>query len=615
MVPAESLQIVLDFARANDAGDPHAFRFAPQKYLVRGQRGDITTAEVAWSRELLRDLEALRLPGRDPEALHRVGEVLRRTLEPAGWRQHEGAIVDAVALGQPVVVTVRSAAAELYALPWELLTLRSTGQSLGAISGVLLRYEWPATITAKARQGGLKPQGRVLVAWSAAGGAVPAAEHVAAIRLAQESAGRHLDSDRDVIEHASFGQLADALAQAQREGPAIDALHLLCHGGATGSSFGLVFDGEGSGARPVIVDPGRLQQLLAPYASMIRLVVLAACDSANAGNLGNRLGSVAQMLHRVGIAAVVASRYPLSIDGSIRLSEILYRDLLGDGSTLERAFVSARTALARDPTSLDWASVQLYARACDGDATRPVAAPSNSPNEPPNDATTDAFVAPQSLKKPATAKSWLPKLAIALGAVGVISLLSAGLLSSTTDREPGDAFAEPTKPPISRAPPVSATPTATDPSASISGSQGTGSTNTDSSGTGSTATGSTGSGSTGIGSTGTNPSTGVKQTTKKHGKKNTKPPPSSQQKPQTKCPTGLREYLQDRAGEPPGGGVFRLSVAVTAEGATSLLNCRGCGGDLKKSASSQLRQVNPGRAIAKGGDSIPCTATFDWIAG
>ncbi|MCB9569336.1 MAG: hypothetical protein H6710_19335, partial [Myxococcales bacterium] len=179
MAAIEPLRIVLEFARASDAGDPHAFRFAPQSYLVRGPRGEFTSTEVAWSRELIEDLEALRLPGRDPAALQRVGEVLRRILEPAGWREHEGAIVDAVAEGRRVSVTVRSAAAELYALPWELLTLRSTGQNLGSVSGVLLRYEWPATTSARPQARPPAAEGRVLVAWSAAGGAVPAAEHVA----------------------------------------------------------------------------------------------------------------------------------------------------------------------------------------------------------------------------------------------------------------------------------------------------------------------------------------------------------------------------------------------------------------------------------------------------
>src|SRR6185503_18376170 len=95
------------------------------------------------------------------------------------------------------------------------------------------------------------------------------------------------------------------------------------HGGAAGQTFGLVLDSDdpdGDEERAV-VDAGRLRQLLAPYAGMVRLVVLAACAGGNAGAIGNELGSVAQTLHRAGIAAVIASRFPFSAAGSSRMTE------------------------------------------------------------------------------------------------------------------------------------------------------------------------------------------------------------------------------------------------------------------------------------------------------
>jgi len=87
---------------------------------------------------------------------------------------------------------------------------------------------------------------------------------------------------------------------------------------------------------------------------------------------GNHLGSVAQTLHRAGIAGVVASRYPLSVRGSCVLAEALHRCLLVDRGSLEEAFRTVRTRLAGEVEQLDWASVQLYARADDGDDTRPI---------------------------------------------------------------------------------------------------------------------------------------------------------------------------------------------------------------------------------------------------
>jgi hypothetical protein len=53
--------------------------------------------------------------------------------------------------------------------------LGATGRRLGELPSVLLRYAWPETTTA-AEQPSPRPEGgRVLVAWSAAGGSVPTA--------------------------------------------------------------------------------------------------------------------------------------------------------------------------------------------------------------------------------------------------------------------------------------------------------------------------------------------------------------------------------------------------------------------------------------------------------
>ena len=48
-------------------------------------------------------------------------------------------LLDAVREGRRVLVSIRSAAAELYALPWELLLIESTGQHIGELPGVLVR--------------------------------------------------------------------------------------------------------------------------------------------------------------------------------------------------------------------------------------------------------------------------------------------------------------------------------------------------------------------------------------------------------------------------------------------------------------------------------------------
>ncbi|MCB9706934.1 MAG: CHAT domain-containing protein [Myxococcales bacterium] len=360
-----ALALVLELTRTDEPDDPHAFQLRPQAYSLRTPGGGRTRFEIAWDPRLLADLGALRQPGSDPALRQRLGDLLRRALAPAGWERLGDEIRSASEAGRPVLITLRSNAAELYALPWELLAVGASGQHLGELPGVLLRHEWPGTTTVAERPSPRPEGGRVLFAWSAAGGAVPAAEHQRALASAWAEGFMPFDAATDVLAGASARRLAEALTNAEAAGEPVTILHLLCHGGRVGSTFGLVLDGE-------VVDAGQLRRLLAPHAGTLRLVVLAACDGGNTGELGNHLGSVAQALHRTGIQSVVASRFPLSIDGSIVLTEALYRALLVELQPLERAFTEARGRLARLTEHLDWASLQLYAREADGDDTRPV---------------------------------------------------------------------------------------------------------------------------------------------------------------------------------------------------------------------------------------------------
>lgn len=372
------LSMILEFARAEQAGDPFAFRFAAQEYLLRLEGGVFKTAWLQWDQALLSRIEAVRCPRRDPALLQELGQLLRDFLAPTEWATQEVRIAERIQRGQRVLLTIRSAAAELYALPWELLTFAATGQHLGELPGVLLRYEWPAQEAPAGALSSLSPPssepplpgGRILLAWSAAGGVVPAAEHQRAIWSACQAAAHPFNPRRDVLEHASCSRLSATLAAAEKSGEPFHVLHLLCHGGASGSTFGLMLNGE-STDEPVVVDAGRLRQLLAPYALTLRLVVLAACDSGNSGVPGNQLGSVAQALHRAGIAAVVASRYPLSVAGSMLLAETLYEGLLTQLRSLEASLLAVRHALAQDATQLDWASLQFYARKGQDNETRP----------------------------------------------------------------------------------------------------------------------------------------------------------------------------------------------------------------------------------------------------
>lgn len=368
-----ALRILLQFIRARESADPYSFRFEPQDYILPTAGGDSPSARFCWTPEVLADLQAVRVPGRDPAVVQRIGELLRGFVRAAGWQEHERHITEAIAERRPIFLTIRSSAAEMYALPWELLTL-STGQCIGEVDGLLIRFEWPESQSARAER---HEEGeRILVAWSAAAGGVPAAQHIAALSKACEAGFFSFSSSTDVIAHATLERIVCVLEEAQRSSRPVAVLHLLCHGAAAGDTFGLALDGEGG---PAVVDAAQLRQQLAPFAATVRLVVLSACDSGNLGALGNRLGSVAQALHRCGFQSVIASRFPLSVAGSIKLTESLYGELLRGPSSLQAAFLTARKRIALDESRqpsdkrlLDWASLQLYARHEDGDDTRPI---------------------------------------------------------------------------------------------------------------------------------------------------------------------------------------------------------------------------------------------------
>ena len=291
-----------------------------------------------------------------------------------GWVEYEVQIATAMAEQRRVLLSIRSAAAELYALPWELLTLKSTGQCLGELPEVLIRYEYPETKTEPESLLARREGGRILLAWSAAGGRVPAEAHQAAIQKAC-AAGHYLfDIERDVLPNFSLAGLESALVAAKEKGPPISVVHLLCHGISAGSTFGLVCNGQHDSR--LVADAESLRDLFASYSDMVRLVVLSACDSGNAGDLGNHLGSLAQAVQRVGLESIVASRFPLSWAGSICLADVLYDKLLLAPASLEEAFLAGRQSLLRlsrdTPELSDWASLQLYAREQTGHDTRPL---------------------------------------------------------------------------------------------------------------------------------------------------------------------------------------------------------------------------------------------------
>lgn len=365
-----ALQVIIELVRATEADEPYAVATRDwNRYLLRDPDGSgrYDEHELLWDESMEADLVATRDLASAGPAVERLAAAVRAFQATPGGARIARRIRDARAESRAVAVTIRSAARELYALPWELLDI--DGTPLCETDDCLLSYEYPG---ADMRPGPAPRQsGRVLVAWA---GAVPAAEHIDAICAAARAGHVPFDRRRDVLPNASPIALEQALRAST---PPVAILHLLCHGGPLegGRAFGLRL---ACAAEPIT--PARIGQLLAPHRDTLRLVVLAACLGGSPGAIDNELGSVAQAIGAAGVPAVLASRYPLTTAGSTLLTRVLYQRLLVDLGSLEQAFLCARAALrGRLPgepvvdvdNGLDWQSLQLHGRAALGLDFRP----------------------------------------------------------------------------------------------------------------------------------------------------------------------------------------------------------------------------------------------------
>lgn len=369
MATAAALTIRLELTRAEDAGDPHAFRTGPQDYILRWEGGAFEQARLVWDDALMQDLAALRQPDCDPELVRRVGTRLQRFLEPTRFGGLADAVDDAARAGRSIRLDLVSAAAELYALPWELLTLRD-GRHLGEVPQLSIQYHWPGGAAVAPAHEPRPEGGRVLVAYSAAFGNVGESHTIAAIEAAAAAGFVPFARDRDVLPDASLAGLVAWLERRAAEPDPPALLHLLAHGAADDAgAYGLgLHDGRGGRER---VDAAALRRALAPFAPHLRLVVLMACDSGNPGPFGARLGGAVQELHRAGFEAVVGSRYPLAGAAALAFTRAFYDALLVQTCSVEQAFLRARVGLARGKGQV-WASLTHYGHGGPGHECRPV---------------------------------------------------------------------------------------------------------------------------------------------------------------------------------------------------------------------------------------------------
>ncbi|RKG89313.1 SAVED domain-containing protein [Corallococcus terminator] len=372
----QPLEIILTFTCTEKVEAFSPFPWKERQYLVEVGKGRSAPVSFDWSNQEIRNaLEFWDRLEPGSKVMEGLVRCLQDFLRGSDWPAAEKQIEDALKASPPrpvhLVIQTKNAE-ELNYLPWELLRLRGSEKRLVALDDCHIQYE---CLPSPPRDP-LRPlTGRILFAYSSAGGAVPASAHINAIRDACDGTQILFDPKQDVLSEVSRASLVRKLEEKDRP---VTVLHLLCHGTRVGgSAYGLSFSSVDSPAESEHIDAREFQDLIfsGRRASSLRLVTLCSCQGGDSGEPANLVGSMASMLHSREIPAVIASRMPLMCEGSVILTEVLYDGLLQQRKNLRTALSEARKKLRTQTKYRDWLSLQLYARAGDETALTPFTKP------------------------------------------------------------------------------------------------------------------------------------------------------------------------------------------------------------------------------------------------
>ncbi len=266
-------------------------------------------------------------------------------------------------------------APELIALPWEFLYLRPPWEN--ADSDLYFLALQPDVSIVRHEmldiaEPSLTPQAsyRLVAAQASPAGQPELA--LGAERVAIEAAIARLPQ-ADLLQPAWVEKATRrALREALRT-PA-DILHFSGHGRLAGSGGQIILEREGGGSDPYAATS--LASLI--QASPLRLAILNACETgARSGS--NPWSGVASALVRAGVAAVVASQYPILDTSATPLAEEIYLGVL-TGLTIDEAVSNARRAIYQEAGLQipDWGAPVLYLRAEEGFIFPPVLAPTGA---------------------------------------------------------------------------------------------------------------------------------------------------------------------------------------------------------------------------------------------
>jgi hypothetical protein len=383
---AEIQTVVLEMLRAGPAHNQLLSPLTPYIALC-GAEGPVTVHIPIEHRQLLIRLGRLRYWSAESviSAEQREAEVLDLGMDVGKVLASVPALspeITAARQGKDIIINLRLvvSGSELALIPFELATappgFPGSGQPL------FLQVDTPIALTREIRRGRPLPvdwNRRPRILFVAASpknvAAVPAQEHLDAIRRALEpwvtwaaTAEERVDH---VMEHVrilmnpSLDDIRTACAATE-----YTHVHILAHGvsyeHAGDQRYGLALCAPGSNAQEIVEGRQLAQALRAKdldgdRRSNPNVVTLATCDSGNVGSVMVPGGSIAHDLHAFGIPWVVASQFPLTMAGSVIMTEVLYRRLLrGDDPRAIQHEIRQRLNTG-SRTDHDWASLVIYA--------------------------------------------------------------------------------------------------------------------------------------------------------------------------------------------------------------------------------------------------------------
>jgi hypothetical protein len=275
-------------------------------------------------------------------------------------------------------------ASELALLPFEL-ALSPDGLP-GAGQYLLLQSQMPVCLTREVRRAPddnfkwptRPPHILFIAAAPPKVGDIPLKAHLLALRRAIEPWVRYCDPTDEQMRQENLARHFVFLPNASIE--AIQAacsksdfthVHILAHGiqysEGKDRRYALALHDARDTDRMDLVDGARLATALRPATrpgghSMAQpaMVTMASCDAGNVGSVAGAGASIAHALHEAGIGVVLAAQFPLSFEGSVRMVEILYEDLLWGKDPREVIHDLRRRLFSQIRTRHDWASLTAY---------------------------------------------------------------------------------------------------------------------------------------------------------------------------------------------------------------------------------------------------------------